>query len=131
MKKIFVCLFIYLCISSTYAKTLSCPFTDSFYLQAEANNKILTLTTKDNVHAVQVSAAQFNVSCASNQNGGSGDIFVTIGSDNNNQCALTIHDGPFEQNPLVNAVQCKGKLQYNGMDHNVWEYKYILKFSNN
>lgn len=112
----------------SHAKTLTCPFSDRFTVSAPAQTKVLSATTQGNIHYTQKSDIYFALSCADDSSRSSGDLLIKIGTDSNNQCSLTIHDGPFEMNPSVTNVWCNGKMDYFGVDHQRGTYDYTLKF---
>lgn len=112
------------------AKTLSCPFTDSFSLNGPVGTYILNASSEGNLKITKPSSTYFSLSCGDDQKSNSGDVFVDIGISDNNKCSLTIHDGPYEMNPTVSTVYCNGKLKYAGMDHVYGSYTYTLKFIN-
>jgi hypothetical protein len=110
------------------ARTLACPFNDNFSLDGPVNTHILNSSVQGNLNFTQSNATFFSLSCG-NDKYSSGDLFITIGINGWHQCNLTIHDGPFELNPYVSFVSCKGILKYDGMDHVRGSYDYTLKFS--
>lgn len=113
----------------SHAKALICPFRDKFTLSVPDQVKILSAIPQGNVYYTQKSDNYFELSCAHSSDL-SGELFIKIGYDNDNQCSLIVRDGPFELNPSVSKIYCNGtKLAYIGMDHIRGTYDYILKFT--
>lgn len=104
----------------------SCPFTDSFHLNG-ANAAITSLTADGNLAVQKVDASNFNASCADNESTDNGNVYLVV-VGNVGACKLTISDGPFMWDPVVNSVNCSGTFQFNGMTHNSGTYLYTLNF---
>lgn len=111
-----------------HAKTLTCPFTDTFNISAPNQVKIMAVQTEGNLKYAQQSGTQFTLSCGDDKVGEPGTIFIDIGFDATNKCNLAIHDGPYEMNPTVTRVNCSSnKVSYIGIDHRFGSYQYTIK----
>ena len=42
---------------------------------------------------------------------------VTVGFDANNYCTLSMRDGPFMQDPIIENADCKGKMSFVGLTY--------------
>lgn len=118
-----------LCVFSgvAFSRPLACPFTDTFYI---TGGSIKTLNVAGNLKISQISSTKFTDGCADGKLANDGTIsLAVIGSSAQNNCQLTIVDGPFEWNPSVTDSHCEGNLQYSGIDHTTGTYSYTLKFS--
>jgi len=119
-------------MSVATAKPMVCPFTDIFQNHAPPGSKILgtTITNTGYIKAVQEGGINFDiVSTNCNVAPGDGTVTLVIGADTSNACKVTIHDGPYEADPSVTSVSCKGDYQYTGMSHQTLSYLYSLNFS--
>lgn len=116
-------------VTSTYAKTMVCPFTDYFAITAPAGYAISSLVSDGNVVTENQGPRNFIISCKDKSSKSKGKAYLTLSKDKYNLCTLHIVDGPFEMNPTVSFINCAGDLQYAGIDH-VWgTYTYTLKFT--
>jgi hypothetical protein len=57
-------------------------------------------------------------------------VNVTFGTSPENSCALTIQDGQFTSDPIIQSVTCTGNLVYTGITYDgLMSYSYKLHFS--
>lgn len=115
---------------SSNANAMICPFTDYFAIDIPTNGKILNYPyVLGNLRFEKQTDTFFQLSCNNNSDTSSGDLYIDVGINQYNMCTLTVHDGPYVNNPEVTNVICTGNLNFNGIDH-VWGSKsYKLKFS--
>lgn len=134
MKKLSIAMLAVLTAVSAAAATKShsqkpqvCPFTDYFFINGSPT--IQSVSGSSNLAVSQVNAIEFTTGCANNNDGYGGEAYLTVKS-NTGTCNLQISDGPFQQNPNVDSVNCQGTLQFTGMTHTTFTYNYYLNFAN-
>ena len=116
--------------ASIFAKANICHYSDFFHLGEDtpAGVHLLDLSTDDNIIARKISDTSFYLDDAPSCPRAGGSAIIQYGFDNNHACTLVIHDGAFERNPTVSAVECKG-LSYSDLTYDgVLTYKYTLHF---
>lgn len=112
------------------ANAMYCPFTDYFALSIPVTGKVMGTPKVDgNLLYVNQSDTFFSLSCADNRKVTSGDVTMDIGFNDDNMCTIVLHDGPYVVNPSVTTVNCKGDVNFNGIDHLMGSHNYTLKFS--
>lgn len=109
----------------------SCPFTDYMHISGPAT--MLSIDGSSGpIKATNVSSKQFNITSTSCDTSNPGTVTVTLGTDASNSCQMVIKDGAYEMDPTVQSTNCKGSLQYMGIDHDRSfppNYDYTLKFA--
>jgi hypothetical protein len=124
-------------IASSYA---DCGYMDDFHInpQAPTQTKILGLNFSGKINAYTNGNNRFIIKDTSMEVDGAciidmspqGRVAINIGTDPNNSCNLTISDGPFVSDPLVEANNCKGNLHYTGITYDGFRsHTYTLHFS--
>ena len=113
-----------LMIANANAEPLMCPFTDYFILNGAS---IRDMALDGNLAGKITDNTHFTTSCKSNSSTDSGHAYITVTNDTD-ICYLTILDGPFVNNPVVQSANCTGGLKYSGTDHSTGTYTYTLNF---
>lgn len=130
MKKLFLIgLLLSLTHINAYAKSLVCPFTDYFTISAPSGYAITSLLSDGNIVTANQSSTNFTTSCRDYTSRDSGKAYLTVSVDKYSLCTIHLIDGPYEMNPIINFVNCVGRLKYTGIEHAWGTYNYKLKFS--
>lgn len=135
MKKQFIALTVLaLSMSVAQAKPLYCPFTETFYIDAVAGVKLLSLTPDpqdphQNLSGTPLDETSFTIAQDSCETVYGGSLIARVGYNDAEYCDLTIQDGPYQWSPTVPQVYCSGgHFLYTGMDGSA--HKYHLHFNN-
>lgn len=131
MKKIIITTFLLSMVlyTNSYANSFICPFTDYFTVVAPTGYSIVSLSSDGNIITNFEGSNHFSLHCKDYTSTASGKAYLTVSENNTNLCTLHITDGPYEMNPVVNFVNCAGKLKYMGIAHDKGTYTYSLMFT--